>query len=393
MRLLFVADGRSPTTLSWLEYWIESYDEVHLISTYPCTAPAGLATFHLIPVAFSRLAGGGKATLRKHVISRMRDPLRIVRTILGPISLLGYKRQFQQVVDSIKPDLIHALRIPFEGMLSDIPKRNVPLIISTWGNDLTLHAKSSPIMASLTRKVLNHADALISDTRRDERLGFDWGLRPNAPTMIIPGAGGIRLEKINQPERVTKFPEDLPEGSLVVNPRGQRPGSLRQDVFFRAIPRVLEKHPDTYFICPILRGDPNVEKWVTSLGITQHTRLWPKLSQAELWSLLIKSQVFVSPSLNDGTPNSLLEAMACGCFPVIGNIESMKEWINDGINGFLVDANDEFALAGAIVRALNEPALRVQAAKVNAALVAERADYVRNMRGVRDLYESLLRGS
>jgi glycosyltransferase involved in cell wall biosynthesis len=392
MRLLFVADGRSPTTLSWLEYWTESGNEIHLLSTYPCEAPAGLASFHVVPTAFGGMAGGGGGTSsQRRVATRLRALLRPLRYILGPASLPRHQRQFLRLVDSIHPDLVHALRIPFEGMLSYRTPREIPYLVSIWGNDITLHAHGTVMMATLTRRVLGRADALLADTQRDIRLGAVWGLHPKAATLVVPGAGGIRLEKIAASDKSSELPEELLDAMLVVNPRGQRPGSLRQDVFFRAIPRVLEKIPNVYFVCPSLRGDTQAENWVAALGIGERARLWPKLTQPQLWTLLKKARVYVSPSLHDGTPNSMLEAMACGCFPVTGNIESMREWIDDGVNGLLVDATDEMALAGAIVRALNEPALQSQAAQVNAALVAERADYTRNMERVRGLYERVLR--
>lgn len=391
MRLLFVADGRSPTTLSWLGFWIASGDEVHLVSTYPCDAPAGLESFHILPVAFGGMATGRGASSRRAPVSRLRALLRPLRYVLGPASLPSHQRQFLRLVDSVRPDLVHALRIPYEGMLACVTPTEIPLLVSIWGNDITLHAHGSPQMAAFTRRVLRRADGLLADTRRDLRLARTWGLRTSASTLAVPGSGGIRPGEIKASGRSGALPEELPAAPLVVNPRGQRPGSLRQDIFFRAIPRVLEKIPEAYFVCPSLRGDVQAEGWVASLGLRKRTRLWPKLTQPQLWALLKKAQVFVSPSVHDGTPNSLLEAMACRCFPVVGNIESMREWITNGVNGLLVDAADETALAGAIVRALNEPALQSQAAQVNTALVAERADYTRNMQCARELYESVLR--
>ncbi len=391
MRLLFVADGRSPTTLSWLKYWPEAGHEVHLVSTYPCDAPPGLASFHILPVAYSRMAGDSKRTRHRGVVERLRALLRPLRYALGPVSLPRHQQQFLRLVAAIRPDLVHALRIPFEGMLAYRIPTGIPFLISIWGNDLTLHAQGSPLMAALTRRVLRRADGLLADTRRDLRLARAWGLRENAPVLVVPGAGGIRLDEIAAGTGSATLPETLPEARLVVNPRGQRPGSLRQDVFFRSIPLVLEKVPQAYFVCPSLGDDAQAEGWVASLGIGRRTRLWPKLSQPQLWALLKKAPVYVSPSLHDGTPNSMLEAMACGCFPVVGNIESMREWITDGVNGLLVDAADEQALARAIIQALNEPALQRQAARTNAALVAERADYSNNLQRVNELYESMLR--
>src|SRR5512140_3698252 len=52
--LFFVADGRSPTSRTWLTYWLENGHEVHLVSTYPCEPPEGLASFHILAVALGR---------------------------------------------------------------------------------------------------------------------------------------------------------------------------------------------------------------------------------------------------------------------------------------------------------------------------------------------------
>jgi glycosyltransferase involved in cell wall biosynthesis len=102
------------------------------------------------------------------------------------------------------------------------------------------------------------------------------------------------------------------------------------------------------------------------------------------------AQVVVSPSAHDGTPNSLLEGMACGCFPVAGDLDSIREWITPGVNGLLVDASDPSALAAVILRGLNEPALRKQAADENAAIIAGRAEYTRCMARAAEFYERLV---
>ncbi len=293
------------------------------------------------------------------------------------------------MIAEIRPELVHALRIPFEGMLSAATPLGIPLVVSIWGNDITLHARGSFIMARLTRQILNRADGLIADTRRDIRLGREWGFESGKPALVVPGSGGIRLNEIEADLGLEKLPEELPDVPIIVNPRGQRPGSLRQDIFFRAIPLVLAKIPQAVFVCPSLRWDVESEHLVDVLGVRANTKLWPRLSQAQLWSLFKKAQVFVSPSLHDGTPNSLLETMACGCFPVVGNIELMREWVQAGVNGMLVDATDAYSIADAIVRAINQPALRTEAAKLNAAQLAERADYEANMERVEELYKSV----
>ncbi len=392
MRLLFVADGRSPTTQHWLHYWLERGDEVHLISTFSCTPLPGLASFQVIPVAFNRMSGGrGTASpqMEPRLVSRVRGYLLPLRYVLGPLSLTPNQRRFQQQAAEIAPDIIHALRIPFEGMLTAATPRGVPLIVSIWGNDITLHAHGSFLMNRLTRQTLQRANGLISDTRRDIRLGQEWGFC--GPTLVVPGGGGIQADEIRVAAKWLKpLPEKLPEVPLVVNPRGQRPGSLRQDVFFQAIPRVLKKIPQAVFICPPLAGDAKAGYWVNRLGIQANVKLWPLLTQMQLWSVFRKAQVFVSPSIHDGTPNSMLEAMACGCFPVVGDIESMREWIIPGVNGLLVNATNPQALAEALIAALSDPDLRSRAAKENARRITERADYRQCMALAEAFYQRIL---
>ena len=80
--------------------------------------------------------------------------------------------------------------------------------------------------------------------------------------------------------------------------------------------------------------------------------LGPMMPQTELAKQLRRAHIVVSPSTHDGTPNSLLEAIACGCFPIAGNIESIHEWIRDSENGLLVDPTDPQALAQAIIIAI-----------------------------------------
>ena len=159
----------------------------------------------------------------------------------------------------------------------------------------------------------------------------------------------------------------------VINPRGLRPGSVHQEVFFEAIPKILSQRPEMVFICPNLAGIRSVEDRVKSLGIEGATYLLPKLPQTELWSLLKEAAIFVSPSSHDGTPNTLLEAMACGCFPIVGDIESLREWITHGVNGFLVDPRDPTALASAVLEAAAQPELRRAAAIQNRSIIEKRA--------------------
>jgi len=396
--ILIIADGRSPTTKSWIRNTRSLGYTISLLSTFPCDIPDGIKQFNILPVALSRFSSSGRSSAepisenqRKSWVRRFAPLLQKLRYILGPLSLYFYTRKYRQIVRSIGPDLVHALRIPFEGMLARFTPIDIPLVVATWGNDLTLHAKGSFLMRTMTKRCLSRANGLTSDTQRDIRLAHSWGLSRSATTMKVPGSGGLNLRDIRDAKGFDPDQYKIPSSKhWVVNPRGLRPGSVHQDIFINAIPEVLKVQPDTVFICPSLAGSHKIDQLIQTLSLEDHIYLLPKLSQPQLWSLFKQASVFVSPSSHDGTPNALLEAVACGCFPVAGDIESIREWIIDGENGLLVNPRDPKELANAIIEALEQPALRDGASAHNQSLIKTTAAQSATRPEIQAFYEKLI---
>ena len=388
MKILLIADGRSPITRRWIESMREVNIEVYLASTYPCPRPENISGFYLMPVAFSNFSHKGQnnsasaatqppaQNTSKGMVARFRGLFMRARYVLGPLTLPYYGFKLSRIVRKIRPDAVHALRIPFEGMLGAQLPSNVPLAVSIWGNDLTLHAKGSRLMGMMTTMTLRRADALAADAARDIRLGKLWGFSPKKQTLVIPGSGGISLRDIRLTAdegqaRLGWLPQDH---HIIINPRGFRPGSVRNDTFFKSIPAVLSKVPNTLFLCCSMAGQPEALDWISRLKIEKNVVLLPTLSQNDLWPLFERAEATVSVSQHDGTPNSLLEAMALGCFPIAGDIESVREWITPGRNGILIDPDSPEQLANAILCAMGNHALREQAAEENRQLILTRAE-------------------
>jgi glycosyltransferase involved in cell wall biosynthesis len=383
MRLLFIADGRSPIAIHWIRYWVGRGDEVYLASTFACDPLPGLAGFEVVPVAFSGTQTSRPGPARRATDARLIKLHTTLRHWLGPLTLPRAGRRLGEYVKRVQPDLVHALRIPYEGMLAANAGLLVPLVISVWGNDFTLHANSTPLMHHHTRRAMQVTDALHADCNRDVRLAREWGLHADAPTLVAPGNGGIRTEVFFPPKESVKRP-------VVFNPRGFR-AYVRNDTFFRAIPLVLAKRPDAKFVCASMAGQAEALNWINKLGIGGSVELLAPRLHAEMAEVYRGAQIIVSPSIHDGTPNTLLEGMACGCFPVAGDLESIREWITPGVNGLLVDAGDPSALAAAVLSALKNEDLRKQAAGLNEAIIAERAGYTRCMARVEEFYKDIKR--
>ena len=399
MRLLIVADGRSPTTRSWLAYLLQAGHEVHLVSTFGCEPLTGLAGLHGVSVAFSR-AGRSAVPGAAPGGARGMGLRGWLRHWVGPWTIPGASRRLGAIVASVRPEVVHALRIPYEGMLCASLPQQTPLLVSVWGNDFTLHAGASPAMRRWTRRSAARADALHIDCRRDLGLAQAWGFDARRPSLIIPTNGGVRTELFRSTP-----PPDLPSDSgltlllaqlgtrpVVVQPRGFRT-YVRNETFFGSIPAILRQVPDVHFLCPGMEGEPQAERWLKNLRIEGAVSLLPRLTPAEMAALFQRAQVSVSPTSHDGTPNTLLEAMACGALPVAGDLDSLREWIEPGRNGLLVDPSDAAAWAEAVVAGLQDAELRRRAAEVNREIVLDRADYSNCMHQAVELYHRLAAGA
>ncbi len=398
MRLLYYADGRSPIARSWIEHFVQTGHEVHWVSSFPAAAIPGLSSFRVVPVAFSASAPNAVVPLPGGRARGLRLRLAL-RQWLGPLTVGSAASDLRAVVETLRPDLVHALRIPFEGMVAARASRGLPLLVSVWGNDFTLHAQASPGMNLLTRRTLHSAAGLHADCRRDLGLASRWGFPAGRPSIALPGNGGIRPSvffpagegKEVLSERMRSFLESLPDGArLVVNPRGFR-AYVRNDTFFRAAARVLRRLPNVVFVCPSMAGDAQAERWRRQVDPAASVRLLPALDPGEMAALFRRAQVSVSPSTHDGTPNTLLEAMACGCFPIAGDLESVREWLVRGETGLIVDPADEEGLAWAIVRALEDDTLRQSAARRNVEIIRQRADYATSMEQAEAFYREVVR--
>jgi glycosyltransferase involved in cell wall biosynthesis len=135
-----------------------------------------------------------------------------------------------------------------------------------------------------------------------------------------------------------------------------------------------------------MAGEPEAEKWVQKFGLRNSVEILPKVTRNEMGDLYRRSVITVSPSVHDGTPNTLLEGMACGCFPIAGDIESLKEWITSERNGLLFDPSDPTALSDAILSALDHHELMQQAGEINVRMVSQRAEYFQVMHNAEQFY-------
>jgi hypothetical protein len=99
---------------------------------------------------------------------------------------------------------------------------------------------------------------------------------------------------------------------------------------------------------------------------------------------------YISASPSDGSSVSLLEAMACGLPVIVADAPGNREWVTQGVNGWLCEIGNAQSFADAIVEcARMTPAERREMGERNRAVVEARADWHKNFGRVVEAYHEL----
>ncbi len=125
-----------------------------------------------------------------------------------------------------------------------------------------------------------------------------------------------------------------------------------------------------------MAGELDVAERLVLLGARTHQQIADSYTEAEVF---VQASVVLPNGDRDGTPNSLLEAMASGLAVVASDIAGIREAVPPGC-GVLVPPGDPMALAGALERLAGSPELRLRlgrAARRHVKTSLERSECVR----------------
>lgn len=142
------------------------------------------------------------------------------------------------------------------------------------------------------------------------------------------------------------------------------------DLLIRAVALVRAAGQECH--CRILGDGPeaaSLQDLVSQLGLTGVVELAGSRDNREILAILPEADLFVLPCRTDaagdkdGIPVVLMEAMACGLCCVSGDLDTIRELIQEGESGFLVPADDVQVLAGRVIQLLQDADLREEAAR------------------------------
>jgi glycosyltransferase involved in cell wall biosynthesis len=180
----------------------------------------------------------------------------------------------------------------------------------------------------------------------------------------------------------------LPAGALVIGSIGRLNEQKGHRYLIDAARAVADRHPEARFL---IVGDGDLKEPLR--GQAQALGLGDRVvfagHRSDVRELLGAIDVVCMPSLYEGTPLALFEAMAAARTIVASAVDGCAEILQDGVTGLLVPAKDSAALGEALHSTLADPGLR---ARLGAAAqdASHEYDIGRTVRHIEDLYDEVL---
>ncbi len=138
-------------------------------------------------------------------------------------------------------------------------------------------------------------------------------------------------------------------------------------------------------------GDEELQFLVDNLGLKNYILLERRKPQSEVFSLMQETSLLLMPSLEEGIPNVVVEAMAIGLPVISTDCGGVPELITNDKEGWLVPTRNPQALAGAIEDFLGLSLNKVEEVRLEARKKVEQQHNEEQMvKGMEDLYYAVL---
>jgi glycosyltransferase involved in cell wall biosynthesis len=290
-----------------------------------------------------------------------------------------------QILNEIQPDLVHSFEMQSCSypILKTMQKfSHIKWLYSCWGSDLFYFQNQQQHLSKI-KSVLSRIQYLHTDCNRDFLLAQSLGFK-GKHLGVIPGGGGFNLQKF------LPYSQPLSDRKIILI-KGYHHNVGRGLVLVKATHIIQKSIQKLGFEVVVFGAHPIVIDYIKKNELPYEVHDRHELAHHDLLQLMGKSALYLGNSISDGMPNTLLEAIIMGAFPIQSNPGNVTaEIITEGENGFLIEnPNDENSIAELILRVLQQPELLQNAFEINQKIAKERLDYVVNQQKIVALYQQI----
>lgn len=214
--------------------------------------------------------------------------------------------------------------------------------------------------------------------------------RPRRPVQVVPNGADTRVFA-PRPASEARARLGLPDDGPIVSYVGKLVPRKGVDTLVEAIGLLARRPTGAPLLVAAGIGEerPALERRAAELGVADRVRFVGKVDHDEVGWWMAAGDLFVLPSLSEGLPTVVCEAMNVGRPVVATAVDGTPEIVREGRTGLLVPPSDAPALADALGRVLGEPGLAARMGEE--ALRVGRAEYTwdANARRMSAIYASL----
>lgn len=381
-RILFVVPLHSPHSARWVSQLAGSDWDIHVFGSGTVLSSLfhGQAiTLHTVwPI---KSASSLRTSVHRDLwpfYLRGRGKMKALFPSIARTLMKEWSQQLSEVIEDLQPDIVHSLKMVSTKLVYDalqhLPSSKHPTwAYSIWGKGDIL-AEDQPF--ERTRALLQSVNYLMADNPRDLMIARERGFH-GEDLGVFPTGGGYPIETM----RATL--SEPPSKRRIIALKGYQAAESGQALRALDALQLCKTQLTDYKIvihsAKATHAYENYEDVKSKAEIVSQScgipvEFLPYSPIEAIWDLFCKSRISLAISTSDGTPNTLLEALAVGAFPIQSNTGGLEHWVDSGQNGILVPWNDTAAIADAITRSINDDDLVDRAAGMNYELTDEKLD-------------------
>ena len=293
---------------------------------------------------------------------------RILRAFLMiPMETWRLKRE----IIKLNPDIVHVQSTGIPNCTAAVIVRNkYPTLLSVHGilAEMAKFRRGLELLffklvaVPLERQAIAKIPNIIAVSHYQKNL---ISINTNSKIYVIPP--GIDFKNISnlKSDKPLKHPSLFFIGGLL----GERKGT---HILLKATQIIKSKHPDIYvYIAGSGPQELELRKLSKELNIEENIAFLGRISDDEKWTYYKSVDICVIPSLWEGMPTVLFEAMMCGKPVVASDVDGIAEVLVDNETGLLCEAGNAADLADKIVTLVQNQEMREEMGKAGEIKVRE----------------------
>jgi glycosyltransferase involved in cell wall biosynthesis len=321
----------------------------------------------------------------------------VPKKYLYPVTGISYSRFVSEyAIKNIKPepDLIHAhFSYPDGyGMMKLAKKWRVPLVISALGTIERKIAYEGSYTSRQIIEAMNFADKVLSVSEDLKLHIVNLGIKEEKVHVVPNGVDTGKFKPVEKEHarNLLKLPQDKNIVLFV--------GALRKikgvDYLIEAAKDFVNTNTDLYMVGRDDGLRKNLEKRAHELKIADRIRFTGPVNHEDIPLWISASDILVLPSLSEGRPNVVLEALACEVPVVATDVGGIPELMVDGETGYLVPAKNPVELSRKINKLLEDKSQRETMGKLGRkSIIQSGLTWEAHAKKTLDIYSELLQKS